>query len=211
MGIETILTERTVTSQVESSSDPPPLQRLPEMTSLPKFLRSRQEVLSCLVSYTVADGPDAPHTRDAVVSAWRRLLTWSYIFTNGCTSNSLQSRFEPWIPLSYTILDWKSLLVSKVSLFTRLLPMLMSSQCSSDQHCHHVEVSDSTTVFMIKQTSNRTPKRFWKSAQHVAVACSGLGEEVRPQLEEAKSRLDMGEVGLSNFFRDVTWTASYFT
>ena len=95
------------------------------------------------------------------------------------------------MPLSYTILDWKSLLVSKVSIFTRLLPMLVSSQCSSDQHCHHVEVSDSTTAFMIKQTSNRTPKRFWKSAQHVAVACSGLGQEVRPQLEEAKSRLDM--------------------
>lgn len=72
-------------------------------------------------------------------------------------------------------------------------------------------MSDSATAFMIKQTSNRTPKRFWKSVQHVAVACFGLGEEVRPQAEEEKSRLDMGEVGLSNFFRDVMWTASYFT
>lgn len=64
-----------MTSQVESSSDPP--QHFPEMISLPKFLWSRQEVLSRLVSYTVADGPDAPHTRDAVISVWQRLVTWT--------------------------------------------------------------------------------------------------------------------------------------
>lgn len=109
-------------------------------------------------------------------------LNPTHVGTGAGASKALKSHSESWLPLNYTLLGWQSVCTSRAG--SAGVHGSCGGRCPGALGFHSVLFSDPVTLFVTHQPNvylHRTPKRCWRSAQSVAVACFRRGKEARSQ------------------------------